>query len=925
MLVGRSAECARLRHLIADAREERAAVLVLRGEAGIGKTTLLGFAIEAADGFRVLPVQGHESEAETPFAGLSWLIDPLTPLLPQLPPRQAQALTGALYLGPATGGDRLAVAAATLTLLAAAADEQGLLIAVDDAHWLDMPSLEAIVFAARRLQAEPIAVMLTARPPEEVPAEVNRLLEALPELTVTGLDPGSARELLAAQHLGVSLQVLTERVADAAGNPLALLELSALGELALPIGPLRIGQRLERTFGRRVAALLPSTRQAMLLLAAAGASAADVLNQALGLQDLSVADLEPAETAGLLVVDRGNVRFQHPLVRSALYQLASPAERRAAHRALAVVFRSLPTPRAQEHYACHLAAATVGPDESVAAALASAAEAATVRRSYATAVDLHERSARLSQPGDIRARRLLKAAHLCFAAGRQNVGLMLLRQVLEETNDWRLRAESQHLRCRIEMWGGQPVVGRDRLMAESDRVEAADAAWSAIMRAQAALMSVTLGEQPLASTAARHAVELLAKLPDSITMPVLVIYALTLATEGDVPEARSVLARCEPYLASSDPLANEQLLLVAALAWESLEEPTKAVSLLEHAVSSAREASAVGLLPYELRGLALAQWHRGNWAAAYSHAHEAVGLAEETGRQTELPHALVALAGIEAGMGQAGSCQAHAARAIALGKQAGTGIFEAHAANALALLELGAANAPEAVRHLEFVGAFAAAHGLRDPVLLNWAGNLVEALVKAGEPDRSLRAYEVVITEAEQTERPTELAVAARCQGLLAKDEEAMEKAFAEALAWHARAVQPFQEARTRLLHGELLRRRRRAGARAELTAALSLFERLGAGPWSVQAGNELRATGVTARPRSELRPEQLTPQELRIALAIAEGATNVEAAAQLFVSAKTVEYHLSSVYRKLGIRSRTQLVRLLTDSSAEVMARSSS
>ena len=240
------------------------------------------------------------------------------------------------------------------------------------------------------------------------------------------------------------------------------------------------------------------------------------------------------------------------------------------------------------------------------------------------------------------------------------------------------------------------------------------------------------------------------------------------------------------------------------------------------------------------------------------------------------------------------------------------------------MLELGPANAPEAVRHLKFVGAFAAAHGLRDPVLLNWAGNLVEALVKAGEPDRSLRAYEVVITEAEQTERPTELAVAARCQGLLAKDEEAMEKAFAEALAWHARAVQPFQEARTRLLHGELLRLCRRV-ARARNSPPPCHCSN-----GSVPGRGAFRRATNCARPASRLGPGMTKAraayaEELRIALAIAEGATNVEAAAQLFVSAKTVEYHLSSVYRKLGIRSRTQLVRLLTDSSAEVMARSSS
>jgi DNA-binding CsgD family transcriptional regulator len=917
VLVGRSKECERLRRLIADAREERAGVLLLRGEAGIGKTSLLGFAAEAADGFRVLRIQGHESEAEIPFAGLSWLLDPLTALLRRLPTGQAQALTGALHLGPAAGGDRLAVAAATLTLLAAVADEQPLLAAVDDAHWLDVPSLEAIVFAARRLKAEPIAVVLTARPLEDVAAEVDRLLDALPEVVVGGLDPDSAREVLAAKRLGLSPEMLAARVAEAAGNPLALLEFPALGEDALPVEPLRIGSRLERTFGRRVAAVPPPTRQAMLSLAAAGASAADVLREALNLQGLSAADLEPAEKADLLAVDRGSVRFRHPLVRSALYQSASPAERRAAHRALAVAFSSLPTPRAPEHRAWHLAAAAVGPDEAAAAALDDAAEAAAARRSYATAMDMHERSARLSPPGDNRARRLLKAAHLCFPAGRQAAALPLLDQVLEETNDWRLRAEAQQLRCRIEMWGGQPVVGRDLLIAEAARVEAADPVWSGIMRAQAALMSAALGEQRLASAAARRAVELLAGFPDSVTMPALVIYALTLAIGGDVREARSTLARCEAYLADWDPLANEQLLLVAALAWASLEEPAEAMRLLERAVNSAREASAVGLLPYELRGLAVAQWHRGNWAAAYSNAFDAVGLAAETGRQTELLNSLVALAAIEAGMGRAENCRAHAARAIALGKQAGADVIEAHAANALALLELGSGNALEAVRHLELVGAFAAGHGLGDPVLLSWAGNLVEALVRAGEPDRARAAYEVVTAEAERTQRPTELAVAARCQGLLAEREEAMEDAFTNAFAWHARAAQPFQEARTRLQHGELLRRyRHRAYARAELTAALGLFERLGAEPWAARARSELRATGVTARSRSEPGPQQLTTQELRVALAVAEGGTNVEAAAQLFLSPKTVEYHLSSVYRKLGIRSRAQLVRVLAKAS---------
>ena len=915
MLVGRSAECELLRRLIAGAREESAGVILLRGEPGIGKTSLLTFTADAADGFRVLQIQGHESEIEIPFAGLSWLLESLTGLLGQLPPVQAEALAGALQLGPAagSGGERLAVATATLTLLAAAADAQPLLVAVDDGQWLDVPSLEAIVFAARRLQAEAIAVVITARPAVDVPAEVNRLLEALPEHTVPRLAPDAARELLAAQQAGLAPEVLAGRIAEAAGNPLALLELPAPGDGGLPVEPLRIGKRLEQAFGRRIATMPPPTRQAMLLVAAADA-ASDVLSQALAQDGLSPADLEPAETAGLLVSERGAVRFQHPLVRSALYQSATATQRRAAHRVLASVFGALSTPRAQERHAWHLAAAAVGPDEEVAAALDAAADAAAARRSYATAMDVQERAAWLSWPGDDRAGRLMKAATMSFPAGRVQAGLPLLDQVLEETGNWRLRTEAQHCRCRILMWAGQPVAGRDLLIAEANQVEPRDPAWSAIMRAHAALTSATLGDQRLAAAEGQRAVELLAGLPDSLTMPALVVRALTLAVSGPVAEARSLLARSEEPLQVWDPLDIDQILLAAAVAWSLLEEPGESMRWFERAVGAAREATAVGLLPFQLSWLALAQWRGGKWPAAYANAHDGLALAEETGWRTQLPHSLAALATIEAAMGRAESCREHAAQAVALGRQTGVAIIEAHAAIALALLELGTGDAVAAVRHLEFVAGFAADHELGDPVLLNWAGDLAEALDRSGDRERARTVGELVAAEAERTGRPTESAVAARCRALLAGDDEAAEEAFAEAFGWHARADQPFQEARTRLQHGELLRRRpRRADARAELTAALALFEQLGAEPWAARARSELRATGVTARPRHPGQ-QQLTPQELRVALVVADGATNAEAAARLFLSAKTVEYHLSGAYRKLGIRSRGKLVRALAN-----------
>ena len=516
---------------------------------------------------------------------------------------------------------------------------------------------------------------------------------------------------------------------------------------------------------------------------------------------------------------------------------------------------------------------------------------------------------------------------MSLPGGRVGAGLALLDRLLEETTDARLRTEAQHLRCRIEAWQGRPVAARDLLLAEAERLEPTDPIWSAIMRSHAAVTCAMLGEQRTAYAAAQRAVELLADLPESITMPALVVRALTLAIDGQVDAARSLLKRSEEHLAQWDPLASDQILLVASLAWTSIEEPAEALRCLERAIRAAREASAFGLLPFQLSRLAFEQWHSGQWTAAYSSALDAVALAEETGWQTEVPNSLVMLAAVEAAMGRAVSCREHAARAITLGRESGVAVIEAHAATALALLELGGGDALAAVRHLEFVGSFAADHGLGDPVLLNWAGDLVEALERTAAPDRARGVCEVVTAEAARTGRATQSAIAARCSGLLAETEQAADECYAEAFAWHRQAAhrqaaQPFQEARTRLQYGELLRRRRRrTDARAELSAALDGFERLGAEPWAARARGELRATGITARSRSEPSKPELTPQELRVALVVSGGATNAEAAAQLFLSAKTVEYHLSSVYRKLGIRSRAQLVRTLAAAPAQAGA----
>ncbi len=905
MLVGRDHERERLRIVLANAARGVPDALVIRGDPGMGKTRLLRAAGDDATDLRIIRVDGHEAETDIPYAALSMLLGPLIHGLPGLPDAQASALQAALDLGPAEHGDRLGVAAATLTLLANSADERPLFIAVDDAHLLDLPSLEALVFSIRRMRAERIAVVLTARPAVDVSPAAERWLADLPEMPLNGLDFAAARQLLAGRGaLGSAMWEAT------AGNPLALLDLPATSSSTLPVEPVHLGTRLVRAYERRMAGLSENTRRAVLLLAVAG-SADDEVDDALAQQGLGRGDLEAAEDVGLLVQDTSGVRFRHPLVRSAVYHAAAPGRKRKAHRALAAVYEHRRTPRAVERRAFHLAAATASPDEEIAGQLAAAAKQAAARQSHVTALALFERAARLSPLGPARTQRLLEAALTSQAAGMVGSAVPLLELALAETDDQHSITMVQHLQCRIQMWCGQPIEAREELLALADRTEIAEPAWSAVMRSQAALMSVVLGDQRLAVDMARRAARLVRDLPAMLRLPVVLIEALTLAIDGASAPARDLLAWCEEILPDCDPLSIDQLLVIAANAYASVGDQASARRWLEYAVRMTRSAGALGLLPFQLSWLASACWRDGDWAAGLAHAHAAVSLAEETGWLTELPNALIVLATFEATLGNATDCREHAARAVELAAPSGVQIFEARAARALGLLELGEGRPDLAAEHLGVFAEFAYTRGLGNPVLLSWAGDLVEAHLRAGEPHRAQRAYDVLVHEAERTGRAAEHAVAARCRGLLDADDEQGHGAFVQALQWHERSRQPFEQARSQLCFGEFLRRHRRpTEARQVLSDALGTFTRLGARLWAQRTEAELRATGIASRPRRERSTTRLTPQELQVAMVVADGATNVEAAAHLFLSAKTIEFHLSNVYRKLGIRSRAQLVR---------------
>jgi hypothetical protein len=432
MLVGREEERAHIERLLVHAREGRGGALVVRGAAGIGKTTLLEHAVQTAHSFRILRALGVESEGELPFAGLHELVRPIVQLINELPRPQARALKAALALAPDAPGDRFAAYAGTLGLLAAAGAEEPLLCVVDDAHWLDDESAEALVFAARRIEHDPVALLLAAREP----GAPGFAAPGLTELRLDGLRREESKALLAARGPSLRPAVVERLLETAGGNPLALLEFAPGAARSEEMGePLPVGVAVERAFLERSARLSARAQRALLLVAASNPDEPEALWAALEADGIRADSLAEAERVRLLTPGR-RLDFAHPLARSALYQAAAPADRRAAHGLLAE------TTKARDRRAWHLAASVSGPDEAAAAALEQAAVIARGRGGVSAEAAALERAARLTPDLEARARRLFSAALAAEAAGRFERGEELLLEAVELTTDAGLRADS---------------------------------------------------------------------------------------------------------------------------------------------------------------------------------------------------------------------------------------------------------------------------------------------------------------------------------------------------------------------------------------------------------------------------------------------------------------------------------------------------
>jgi DNA-binding CsgD family transcriptional regulator len=910
MLLGREPECERIERLVAQARGGASGVLLVSGEPGIGKTALLDRAVEAAGAATVLRVRGVESEVEVAFAGLYELLRPVLGEIGRLPAPQARALEGALALAPAEAAEPNLVGAATLGLLAALAEERLVLVLADDVHWLDRPSASALAFAARRLLADAVAVVLAARP-GEAPAFEAAGIETL---ALSGLGGDAARALLEARAgRPVARDTADWLHAATGGNPLALVELAPEAPRLRPGpvgGQVPIGARIERALGRRLDDLSPEAVAALLAAAVADADAIEPALAAARAIGGSTAGLEEAEAAELVTLDAGRFAFQHPLVRSVVIARAAPGDRRAAHRAYAAALDPDAHP---ERRALHAAAGALEPDEAVAGPLDAAAVAAGERGGHAAAAAALVQAARLTPETARRAQRIRRAADAAWLAGDGPGALALLDEVgAEEAEDRLEAAEIAHLRGRVLARRGPLPLAVATLVEGGEAIAAEAPAKAAEMLAEAAYAGLYgRGVTSEMEQLARRALELApADAPRARSLAEIAIGAV-LVFQGR-PEAvgwlRDALANAPPAL-QDDPRTGALLGVPATFLRGGLEsgEP------LAKAIALARERGALGGLAYALFFQGTLMFASPRWAEAGAAFEESLRVAGETGLRVDAVASLAGLARLEARRGDERAAE-HARTALGLSKEFGMPFFEAWALQAQADIALGAGETAAARAALEAKAAVLAEQGFADPDL-SPAPELAEVLGRA-----EARAHaEAAFAAAEAKGRPWALARAHRALAFAEPDDAAALEQLAAALALHHQEGDVFERARTELALGERLRRAgRRAESREPLRAAFAAFDGLGARPWAERAAAELRATGETARRRDPSSLDELTPQELRIALMLGGGATTRQAAAALYLSPKTVEYHLRHVYLKLGVNSRDALAAALRAGGAD-------
>jgi DNA-binding CsgD family transcriptional regulator len=904
VLAGRDIERRIVADLLDAARRSAGGSLVVHGLAGSGKSTLLADAASSASDMRVLHTQGVESEAPLAFAALQRLLWPLRRSVEQLPAPQANALRVAF--GEAEGDEaRFLAFLATLTLLADAADDKPTLVVVDDAQWLDEASAAAVQFAARRLNAEPVAMLFAIRDGEEHSFDSADL----PQLSLGAVSIEAAGDVLSARGVQVAAPVRDQLVEATGGNVLALVELAGAltaeqlgGREPLP-SPLPLTNGVEREFLDRTRGL-PAPAQRLLLVAATDDSArASIVLDAARQLDAANDTLDEVERAGLLTVSGDVVALRHPLVRSAVYRGATSRERQAAHRALA---EALTASGDRERAVWHRAAAAEGPDPEVVAELDTVATAAQARGGHEAAAAAWSRAAELTPEVHERGRRLYLAASSAWLGAHPSRAAALAASAASAVTEPQLRAQLLTLQAQIE-WNTRSLnEGFDYVLQAIETAAGVNLA----MAQQLAMLATSLAAfgaqsprsfdpntlipepEPEAAPRTWAAFHLLQGFraisrPDYATTAREFGLAFAL-TEADAVEGDHVL---QPNLAIA--------------AW-LVDDDERSLLLHDHQLVGARRAGALNMVDHALTRGFPTQLATGAWSKAGAAAAEALSLTESTGHRglTALPLAELALLAALRGEASADGYLADVARVREAGPVGITDALVTDLAHWAAAL-LPSQRPESALHHLEQITT---------PMTRRMAAlDTFSAAIRCGRQDVVDARLEEIEDFAAGTRRPSSIAVAAHGRALLG--DGAADENFQRALAAHDESPRRPDRARTELAYGEFLRRtRHRVDARIHLRTALALFEELGAAPWAERAAQELRASGETARRREAASADALTPQERQVAALVRQGLSNRDAAAQLFLSRRTVDFHLRNVFAKLGIASRAELTAMQLD-----------
>ena len=899
LLYGRAGEQSVIAGLLTAAQEGRSATLMVRGEPGIGKTALLDYAAAAAGaaGFQIVRSTGVECEAELSFAGLHVLLGSALGKLASLPEPQRDALAGAFGLQSPGFRDRFLVGLAVLSLLAELAEDGPLLCLVDDAHWLDRASAEALMFAARRLDAEGIAVIFAARSHDD-----SFSAPGLPVLRLGELDADSAAALLDEHGLGLPAAIRRRILGEARGNPLGLIELCLVyADHAPAAGPGGEGppltDRLRQAFEGQVRRL-PDDAQTLLLIAAAEDSGdLRVLLDAADALGIPATAMSPAEQARMIGLAGDTVTFRHPLVRAAVYQATTLSQRLAVHRALA---GALSSEADADRRAWHLAAAATGPDEEVAAELERTAGEAQARSGYAAAAAALERAVQLTTDPVTLARRLASAAEARAEIGDFDHARDLAARAAGETADPIIAARLANVRARADVAQGRLPAAHRQLINGAASIADLDPLLAVRMLMYAMHVAWFPGNRRRVTDTADRLKAAGGLLPGPLT-PLIQLMLRVAEQAADEPgKGRPSLAQLLAQARRTRAGKPYDLTMIALVALV-IGRTSEARDMLEALATDARLQGRIGWLPTLLTTLAQALLFEGWHCDALASATEALRIAQDTGQAqwvSELNGILAYLAAVE---GDLDRCRILADAALAAPGNHITSAAKPWVHWALGLLDLGHGRPDIALVQLETVWHGPASYHAS---ALRSIADLVEAGVRLGQPERVAQPLAAFLAWAQRADTPSTDALAERCRALVAGDDP--EPHYLAALGQHDES---FEQARTQLLYGAWLRRsRRKAEARTQLRAALDYLDRIGATPWAEQARAELTATGVKApRPVQPGLP-RLTPQELQVARLAAQGLSNRDIAAQLFLSPRTVGYHLYKAYPKLGITSRGEL-----------------